>query len=58
MSKKHYQEIARIIAETKIRYLDTDEPISALAHVALELCSVLKQDNPNFNHEKFLEACK
>ena len=47
MTKKHYEAIARAISLNKGR----DSIIPALA-------SVFADDNPNFDWEKFVKACR
>lgn len=58
MSRRDYELIARTIRAvwTNERYLDS--PSHALEVVAASLADALGQDNPRFNEDKFLEACK
>ena len=56
MTKKDYIKIADAISRTTVIMPDRE-------YIAKEsfldfLCLALKQDNPNFNKERFITACK
>ena len=55
MSKKHYEQIARIIREAKDRN-DKSSQV-AVDEVAKEMAVTFKMDNSNFNGVRFLNAC-
>lgn len=58
MSKKHYLKIAAIFkAKLGDPYPQTELRTAILKDVATSLCEVLKDDNPNFDRTRFLEAC-
>jgi len=48
MTKKNYIQIAKIIKE----YGDKEHIL------LLKLCELFKEDNPNFDADKFLKACR
>ena len=56
MTKKDYIAIADIIHTTRLE--DWSSAEHAITCIEVALCVLFKQDNPNFNKEKFLEACK
>ena len=47
MTRKHYIELARILKSTK-----------APMRTILAMAEYLGSENPNFNHQKFIEACQ
>ena len=54
MTKKDYIRLAGILLESKLNdqegiHFNGDKLVS-------RLCGILKEDNPNFNKEKFLQA--
>jgi len=53
MTKKHYIAIAAIINRAHARYTDH----TGINYITEELMTVFKNDNPNFNHERFYAAC-
>lgn len=60
LSKEHYKAIAEIISRNTIVDLKNKEYISK-KHLSYriieELCIYFKEDNTNFNREKFINAC-
>jgi hypothetical protein len=55
LSRKHFEAIAREIKTlmgTDLRW--TDEPFSDFID---SLCYNFRQDNPNFDRDKFIKAC-
>lgn len=60
MTKKDYELIAGIIRNanhTATKFKDTSGE-SMLVHLTLEFCDELVKENPRFNRELFLNACK
>jgi len=55
MSKKHYEQVARIIREAKDRHDESAQ--AAVNEVAKEMAVAFKMDNANFNGVRFLNAC-
>jgi hypothetical protein len=53
MTKKHYIAIAAIFNDELIQY-PTHK--TSIMHIADNLSIYLKQDNPNFNYSRFLNA--
>ncbi len=56
MSRKDYKLLAEAFAEAKF-YLADESVNSALLYAANRVADKLKQDNSNFDREKFLSAC-
>lgn len=52
LTRKHFQAIADCIKQAQTR----DDHAIAL-QIALNLCAVLKAENPAFNRQRFLAAC-
>ncbi|NIR13707.1 MAG: hypothetical protein GWN86_07055 [Desulfobacterales bacterium] len=50
LSRRHYQEIAKIIAESRWEW----DPVG---YIQENLSSYFAQENPRFDKEKFLAAC-
>ena len=60
MTKKDYQIIADVIRAALTSSMVTLEALTAeraVEYTALDLADVFQSDNPQFNREKFLEAC-
>ena len=57
MSRKDYIKIARIIKDSTIINNNLFESISKKCLIN-SLCDMLKEDNPNFNRFRFLDACE
>lgn len=55
MSRKHYEAIARILADSMA---DTQVDARSVAGVARELADYFKSDNPSFRYDTFFEACE
>jgi hypothetical protein len=55
MSKKHYEQVARIIREAKDK--NNESAQSAVDQVARELAIMFKMENANFKGVTFLNAC-
>lgn len=53
MSRKHYEELARIINKE----LSVGGDRMTLLSTAYRLCVMLREDNPRFQRDKFLTAC-
>lgn len=56
MTRKHYKLLA---AEIK-SYIEADPSVTfsvAFDEFVHGLCFILKGDNPNFNEQKFMDAC-
>lgn len=56
MSKKHYEQIAKVISEAREKNKD-EKSTQAINGIASELCMVFKMENANFRAFSFLEAC-
>jgi hypothetical protein len=56
MTKKDYIRIADAISRTTVT-MPNGEYLGKQSFLDF-LCLALKQDNPNFNKAKFIEACK
>lgn len=54
MSKKNYESFAKIINNYVGNNL-VDIPVDVLIN---DLCNYFVSDNPNFNGERFFDACK
>jgi len=52
LSKKYYEMIAEIINDSY------DSNINVYNNLINNLCNKLEQDNPNFDRERFINACK
>lgn len=55
-SKKHYIAVAATVAELLSLTVDCDER-RGIEFLVVRLAEIYAADNPNFNREKFLEAC-
>ena len=69
MHKKNYIEFARIVRKYKQRIVHTNNTISGVGNCDAELHELLnnitddlvvlfKNDNPNFDEDKFMSACE
>jgi hypothetical protein len=56
MTRKHYEKIAQVL---KAEWDNTGGKENMFFYVAIctNLAVAMKQDNPNFSTDKFLEAC-
>ena len=60
-SKKHYEDFSNLVAEEMITYPDgTVVPYTLISRRRLiqKLATLFKQDNPNFDWDRFVESCK
>lgn len=57
MTKKHFEIIARLIAEARVEssYWNVEEAMDALAG---DLAMVFRDLNPRFDSNRFIDACK
>lgn len=55
LSRKHYVDIARVIADYRHRSDGEDWPWEGLVQ---DLCDMMAEDNPRFDRAKFVAACK
>lgn len=55
-TKQHYEAIAKIVAVA--RQIESDESLDVLTCFTTGFCRMFKADNPNFDSEKFIEACQ
>ena len=55
MVKKDYIKLADTI---KMNTIGEDKILVDKAGLLFELCQILKDDNPRFDRERFLTACK
>lgn len=59
MSRKHYKAIAEAIAcEVERNGGEQNDTLVSLMSVAGSLAKVMSEDNPRFDRNKFLVACK
>lgn len=56
LSKKHYEEVAAIIAYRLSRAQSPDE-VSGIEGVAMDLVHMFANDNSQFDRDRFREAC-
>ena len=56
MSRKDYKKVAEIISA--LRNDDRVMASEVLSKIQGELANMFKSDNPNFNYQKFNEACQ
>jgi hypothetical protein len=56
-SRKIYREVADTIDVTRKVYLEQPAVQEATKLIADELARIFKADNPNFDRQRFLEAC-
>lgn len=54
MSKKHYEAIARILADA--RDAGTDEAFHTVSAITVQLAKVFEEDNPRFDSQRFIDA--
>ena len=57
MTKKDYVKIAKAINESRSRDIG-DVNVVTEDRLIEELCTIFKEDNPNFNPSIFRDACK
>lgn len=58
LSKKHYEAIAKIIKDNTAVVIAIDAGIIFRDSLAYELADYFLKDNPSFDREKFIKACK
>lgn len=58
MTRKHYKEIAKAIKNNSVDYDNDDSNIIMKKSLIVELCTIFKKDNPNFDVNKFKQACE
>ena len=56
-AQRHYEWIAGDISE-QLAIQDTTEAVDVLWSLAEHMADGFSQDNPNFNRERFLNACR
>jgi hypothetical protein len=57
MTRKDYVKIAEAVNESRCREVGSFNVVYE-EDLIENLCSVFEQDNPNFDRNKFVEACK
>jgi len=57
MTKKDYVKIAKAISESRSTDIG-DVNVVTEDRLIEELCTIFKEDNPNFNPSIFRDACK
>jgi hypothetical protein len=57
MSRKHYQQIATIIDNTRNEFAGDSASQAAIKDIAEGLASMFKQDNGSFSYTQFFDAC-
>jgi hypothetical protein len=61
MTKKHYTSVAKAFAASVAQssdHFDRVAHFTALREIADRLCAVFALDNPRFDRERFLTACR
>ena len=56
MTRKDYVKIAKAISESRSTDLG-DENVLNEDRLIEELCTIFKEDNPNFDNTRFTKAC-
>ena len=57
-TKQHYEAIAKIIRDNTTVVIAIDASIIFRDSLVYELADYFLKDNPNFDREKFIKACK
>ena len=57
LSRKHYRAVAAIFAEN-VRTTTNEVTFATTRSIAEDVAQYFTADNPNFDHAKFLAACK
>ena len=57
MTRKDYQKLAEAIQRNTQPFMMHRPTVIYKSALLQDLCTILKEDNPNFNAEKFIEAC-
>lgn len=57
MTKKHYIKIAAVFKRAKELENNDEDAVQVLHDLAYDLCTFFKEDNPNFDRERFMTAC-
>lgn len=57
MTRKVYQEVARIIRTEQDHQMAKFTPSESPVRIARQLADMFEKDNEHFDREKFLEAC-
>jgi len=58
MTKKDYIKLAKAIKDNTLTDTNGVSFISSTDGFIGELCDILQEDNPRFDRERFLTACK
>lgn len=59
MTKKDFEELAKIVALAKIRLRGSvTSPQTVIEYFETELADFATRDNPRFDRSRFKEACK
>lgn len=58
MTRKDFEIIAKVLRDLDADFNNCGEDTISLALVVEELAIALRDTNPNFNHNRFVEACK
>lgn len=58
MTQKDYIKIAAVLADSKRLYASVISYRAAWHKLVNDLVVIFKDDNPNFNAAKFIEACE
>jgi len=57
MTRKHFEDIAAIIAGDLASHRNTPIAYYAIRNVALSLADQFRRENPRFDRVRFLKAC-
>ena len=64
MTRKHYNAIAKALKDYQVAMnsmfteAEAEPIINTVQDIALILADIFKADNPNFNRDRFAEACR
>lgn len=58
MSRKHYRQVAALLAGGAATHQDDPTVLETLRQVMLGMADLFAQDNPLFDRERFYAACR
>lgn len=58
MTRKHFEAFASIIQSTREQCSDAPETVWAIDHIRDEMADYFQGENPNFDRERFMQACE
>jgi len=59
-TRHHHKAVAELLAKRVgiERWVDGEETLDLLSVLATDFCVLFEADNPNFDSDRFLEACQ